>query len=400
MSSSSENEAPVHLMPIAAVAGMYALVTFVSLMNQAYRKVFPSSTTTVAQRKLEKESSSSNLWFQIVSFVVAVLVYAYVVARVEEFTSVFDPYEILELDPSVVANDVSVVKKTYRALALKLHPDKGGDPAKFHLVNLAYKALTDDVARENYELYGHPDGPQSQMLSFALPEWLLKPTGTTAAVLVLLYIGMFIGLIVYVVRFMTKPGKGNSTAGVGLNVSQSDVQYLKSNLKSNSSHIDILCYVVTTPDSLSLSKQQLAEAEKMIAEKKASAEADTTKSKYNQTDSILDAGGWGDEEDDAEEDARKKHEEEQKRRQNLLKEASGKNSMTQKALEGVDDGAIGWKWAEKTLAAEKLWPPTYDALQKTHADFLEVGYKRRSLTLLTGRLNSQVINNHPDLGKC
>jgi translocation protein SEC63 len=25
----------------------------------------------------------------------------------------------------------------------------------------AYKALTDEVARENYKKYGHPDGPQA-----------------------------------------------------------------------------------------------------------------------------------------------------------------------------------------------------------------------------------------------
>lgn len=32
----------------------------------------------------------------------------------------------------------------------------------------------DDVARENYEKYGHPDGPQSVKLDIALPDWVFS----------------------------------------------------------------------------------------------------------------------------------------------------------------------------------------------------------------------------------
>ena len=37
------------------------------------------------------------------------------------------------------------------------------------------------MARENYEKYGHPDGPQALNLGVALPEWIfsqVKPEGS------------------------------------------------------------------------------------------------------------------------------------------------------------------------------------------------------------------------------
>ena len=36
----------------------------------------------------------------------------------------------------------------------------------------AYKTLTDEAARTNYEKYGHPDGPQSYSVGVALPSWV------------------------------------------------------------------------------------------------------------------------------------------------------------------------------------------------------------------------------------
>ncbi len=50
-------------------------------------------------------------------------------------------------------------------LPLQYHPDKNPDPKAHHYfatyVAKAYKALTDEVSRENYKKYGHPDGPQA-----------------------------------------------------------------------------------------------------------------------------------------------------------------------------------------------------------------------------------------------
>ncbi|XP_076062553.1 translocation protein Sec63 isoform X2 [Oratosquilla oratoria] len=84
----------------------------------------------------------------------------------------FDPYDILGIGPGTSSADV---KKAYRKLSLILHPDKPtGDERKFMRLNKAYQALTDDVARRNYELYGHPDGPGSMQFGIALPSWIIE----------------------------------------------------------------------------------------------------------------------------------------------------------------------------------------------------------------------------------
>ncbi len=49
-----------------------------------------------------------------------------------------DYYEILGVSKSTSADDI---KKAYRNLAMKYHPDKGGDAEKFKEIDEAYKFL-------------------------------------------------------------------------------------------------------------------------------------------------------------------------------------------------------------------------------------------------------------------
>ena len=83
---------------------------------------------------------------------------------------VFDPYEILEI--SHQANDREI-KKSFKKLALKYHPDKNLNniqaKAKFMLITKAYESLTNENSKKNYELYGNPDGPGSMRFSLGLP---------------------------------------------------------------------------------------------------------------------------------------------------------------------------------------------------------------------------------------
>ena len=59
--------------------------------------------------------------------------------------------------------------------------------------------LTDDVARENWEKYGNPDGPQAATFGIALPSWIVSEENSIW--LLVLYIGVFVfGLPVIVVR--------------------------------------------------------------------------------------------------------------------------------------------------------------------------------------------------------
>ena len=46
------------------------------------------------------------------------------------------------------------IKKAYHKLAMKHHPDKGGDPAKFKEITTAFETLSDDNKRSNYDKFG------------------------------------------------------------------------------------------------------------------------------------------------------------------------------------------------------------------------------------------------------
>lgn len=67
----------------------------------------------------------------------------------------FDYYEVLEIERT---SDKEAIKRAYRKLALKYHPDRNaGDKdaeEKFKQINEAYQVLSDDNKREIYDKYG------------------------------------------------------------------------------------------------------------------------------------------------------------------------------------------------------------------------------------------------------
>jgi DnaJ-class molecular chaperone len=68
-----------------------------------------------------------------------------------------DYYKILELDKN--ANDEDI-KKSYKKLALKYHPDRNNTPEaeeKFKSISIAYTVLSDKEKRSNYDKYGDAD---------------------------------------------------------------------------------------------------------------------------------------------------------------------------------------------------------------------------------------------------
>ncbi|KAK3060998.1 hypothetical protein LTS18_007246 [Coniosporium uncinatum] len=113
---------------------------------------------------------------------------------------IWDPYEVLGVSRSA---DEKAIKSHYRRLSLTQHPDKVRlDPAKNqtiesvndHWVEItkAFKTLTDEDIRQNYLLYGHPDGKQSYSIGIALPKFIIQE-GNGKYVLMLY--GIFLGVI-------------------------------------------------------------------------------------------------------------------------------------------------------------------------------------------------------------
>jgi len=60
-------------------------------------------------------------------------------------------YEVLGVEKD---DDQKTIKKAYRKLCLKHHPDKGGDEHTFKEVNAAYEIISDEKNREIYDQYG------------------------------------------------------------------------------------------------------------------------------------------------------------------------------------------------------------------------------------------------------
>jgi molecular chaperone DnaJ len=69
-----------------------------------------------------------------------------------------DYYEVLGVAKDA---DQATIKKAYKKLASKHHPDKGGDTAAFQEVQAAYDHLSDEQKRAHYDQFGH-GAPQQQ----------------------------------------------------------------------------------------------------------------------------------------------------------------------------------------------------------------------------------------------
>lgn len=62
-----------------------------------------------------------------------------------------DYYKILGIDKNASADEI---KKAYRKMALKYHPDRGGDQEKFKEINEAYQILSNPQKKSQYDRFG------------------------------------------------------------------------------------------------------------------------------------------------------------------------------------------------------------------------------------------------------
>ncbi len=72
-----------------------------------------------------------------------------------------DYYSILNVSKDSSSDDI---KKSYRKLAMKFHPDKGGDENEFKKITEAYEVLSDPEKRKRYDMGGSMNGNPFDML--------------------------------------------------------------------------------------------------------------------------------------------------------------------------------------------------------------------------------------------
>lgn len=90
-----------------------------------------------------------------------------------------DHYRVLELDQTASQDDI---KRAYRKLAMKHHPDRGGSQEKFQQINHAYHALTNPNTQPNthspfesfndhlFRNFGWTHAVRKQVLTISLEE--------------------------------------------------------------------------------------------------------------------------------------------------------------------------------------------------------------------------------------
>eukprot|EP00980_Cylindrotheca_fusiformis_P000102 scaffold19_cov114-Cylindrotheca_fusiformis.AAC.49 len=196
-------------------------------------------------------------------------------------------------------------------------------------------------------------------------------------------------------------------------VSLKDINYLASKLGPDSTHMDVFLAVASCPDSIKYGLRGYENKERVRKEriKQDEEEKKSTKSSGDSSKNLfdLDDEGWADEDDDGDdEEAREKAalakaaDEQKKKEQEQLKKATGKMKIL---LEGIDDGVIGQEWVENTLESKGAWPPKDLSFLKdesfdyngTEVSALDHPGLRRNICMIMGRINSLMLNTHPEL---
>ncbi|KIJ61032.1 hypothetical protein HYDPIDRAFT_138376 [Hydnomerulius pinastri MD-312] len=154
------------------------------------KQVTAKNTGSMLKPKITKKTMLILAGWSVVGFL------AYKAGKAELENTVYNPFDILGISTSSTEKEI---KSHFKKLSKLYHPDKvkaavnetAEDIAnRFVDITKAYKSLTDETIRRNFELYGHPDGRQELSMGIALPSWIIEGKNS---IWVLGFYGLLIG---------------------------------------------------------------------------------------------------------------------------------------------------------------------------------------------------------------
>lgn len=153
----------------------------------------------MGSKKSKPKRSYFNIIVTILLWIVLLMSGWYAISKVQT-EDIYNPFDVLGVKESASEKHI---KDAFKKLSRVLHPDKAPEDKreeagqKYLEISKAYKTLTDEVSRKNWEEYGNPDGPKSMSLGVALPEWMVA-SGNSSILMVLYCIAFGIALPFFV----------------------------------------------------------------------------------------------------------------------------------------------------------------------------------------------------------
>jgi len=194
-----------------------------SVLSQLFRRrnkfvinkeVAPNLLGHNIQGMLEKKDKGSKfnkaLIYKLLLAIFLVFMYSQIVANSKENKELkgFDPYDILGIPKDT--EDQNVIRKAFRELSKKYHPDRNPDDPEaahnFMLITKAVNCLADEKTKENCERYGNPEGGGSFSIGIALPSFLLAKENRIP-VLVVFFVFILIVIPYFVLSWYSEVSK-------------------------------------------------------------------------------------------------------------------------------------------------------------------------------------------------
>lgn len=470
---------PYPYMPVAA-ALLYILI--VSLLRAAY--VYFIHQTTIRSKQRAQVSKSMRtppilakqrhhermrpslpreFWIFVTVALCALVGYSFAVGQVQGALAKiqhaqFDPYATLELSVTdVAAGNTTLITNAYRTLLQRYHPSnkETGDPQQWQAITLAYRTLTEEAAKLNWERYGHPNGvlltpwfdfPWPPPAWLSIKQFVLKPSKKLEAELpdipvwceramlavyaVLTLLTLAYGLRLYYQTALAETDDPDEEdddddndddnpldMNAMMTILPADFAYLANTAKASMTRWELLTMIVASPGNLKWATKDLSKIDKIRRERiKADQDQENSpnkkKKKQDPTmdfDALLNEGGWADvddeDENEEEREARIKAQQAEEEKQKDMEQLNETQEKSVQLLEDLDDGVLGQKWVEQTLKSVGAWPPQdLGVLQGQRFAYkgqdlapLDHPGIRRMLCMISGRLNSQMLNSHNEL---